>query len=82
MEGDIPKILNPLILRNSTKLRSLRRHAFTAAEKRWICHNLLTHCDDIAIDLLSAIRSFSMHYDLETKSVLEWISIYTNGEEF
>ena len=79
--GDMPSILLPLMLRKSTKFRSLRKHRFTSAEKTWVCRTILDHCNDIDVDLVPSIRSFSRQYDISFKSVGQWFDIYANGDQ-
>ncbi len=78
----LPNILEPFNLRGVCRYRSLRRYIFSAAEKKWVCKNLVDFCDDVDNELLNTICLFSHRYDVPVTSVTQWIDTYANGHEF
>ena len=69
----VPSVLFPMLLRNGSRYRSLRRHNFSSEEKMWICKNLVDSCDELDNDLIDQIKSFCLRYDLSSKIIVNWL---------
>ena len=80
--GTFPDAFIPLNLRSGLKYRNLKRHAFSAPEKTWVCEHLILGTDDLDKDLVPAIRDFCSVYNMNFKDAIFWMKLYSNECSF